>query len=90
MGKYNGRKIYMSEEWLNVLKENITLNKNILEHTGYNRIREYEIEECENLLLKLDKYLKTDEDNNTYFYFFPNELETIMWLLLENSVVSHY
>jgi len=84
----DGRKVYINEDWLEALKENINdnikFNKIIMENNPeVNRTKE--IDDAEYLLKKLDMYKKIDGENRIHYYLFPNELELIMWILLENT-----
>lgn len=89
----DGRKIYMSEEWLDLLKRNINynieVNKAIMEEDSSDTYSQ-EINDAEYMLKKLDKYKKVDSENNIYFYLFPNELEYIMRILLQNSLAINF
>lgn len=85
----DGRKIYLND-WLKELIKNI--NYNIEKNKECYELKfDDDYLKCvsrdEKLLEKMDKYKKTDEKGNVYFYFFPNELETILWIFLENSIL---
>lgn len=84
----DGRKVYINEDWLEALKENINdnikFNKIIMENNPETN-RTKEIDDAEYLMKKLDMYKKIDSENRIYYYLFPNELELIMWILLENT-----
>ncbi len=83
----NGRKIYL-DGWLNILINNINYNTNI-NNQLYNQTKKKEcqkyIDRNTKLIDKINKYKKIDNSGRVYFYFFPSELETIMWIMLENS-----
>ena len=86
----DGRKIYISEGWIESLilnlEENIRINISIMKNNpGENRAKE--IDDAQYMIKKLHKYKKTDSNGKTYYYLFPNELELIMWFLLENNCV---
>lgn len=85
----DGRKIYFND-WLDVLIDSIEQNTD-----NHHLLKEYtkETEKCEKRILenkklieKINKYKKTDSDGNTYLFLFPNELEEIMWIFLENKI----
>lgn len=84
--KLDGRKVYLND-WLEDLIFNIDLNikinTEIYDKINDNECKKY-IERDNKLKEKLEQYKKTDENNKVYFYFFPSELETIMWIFLEN------
>lgn len=83
----DGRKVYLNE-WLSELikniNKNIEINKKMDELNPNSGYLSY-VDRDQNLLDKIDKYKKTDADGNVYFYFFPNELENMLWVFLENS-----
>lgn len=90
----NGQKVVLND-WLDVLIKNI--NKNIEVNSDLRNNCEDEEKQKEyarhviddnKLLEKLEKYKKSDAEGHVFFYFFPNELESIMWVLLENSALG--
>lgn len=86
----DGRKIYISEDWLEELIKNINLNIKINEDITKNDSsidRTQQIDDNKKLIEKLDKYKKNDSEGYTFYYLFPNELESIFWILLENNSV---
>lgn len=86
----DGRKIYIDEEWLGELIKNINLNIKINEDIMKNDSsidRTRQIDDNKKLIVKLDKYKKIDSEGYTFYHFFPNELEAIFWILLENNTV---
>lgn len=90
-GKLNGRKIYFGD-WLDQLKYSIYTNieiSEVLKETKKDKKEYFEerIRICNKLIDKIEKYAKEDEIGE-YMYMFPNELEDIMWILLENSFVE--
>lgn len=84
--KLTGKKMYL-DNWLDVLIKNINYNTEI-NNKFIDKSEEYKkfIERNNKLLKKLDTYKKEEPDGRVYFYFFPNELITMVWILLENSV----
>lgn len=86
----DGRKIYIAEDWINSLilniEENIRINISIMENNP-DKNRAKEIDDAQYMIKKLNKYKKVDSEGKTYYYLFPNELELIMWILLENNCV---
>lgn len=84
----DGRKVYIGD-WVELLIKdlyiNIDLNKKLAEKHNDNRFLEY-AERDEKLLDKLDKYKKVTDKGLIYYYFFPNELEDFLWMLLENDL----
>lgn len=87
----NGRKVYL-DGWLNILINNINYNTNI-NNQLYNQTKKKEyqkyIDRNTKLINKINKYKKIDSSGRVYFYFFPSELETIMWIMLENNRKSN-
>lgn len=90
----DGRKVYLND-WLEILLKNINKNIEVNEELRDNcedekakeKYDQHVIEDNK-LLQKLDTYKKTDVEGHIFYYFFPNELESIMWILLENSCLG--
>lgn len=90
----NGQKVVLND-WLDVLIKNINKNIEVNEELRDNckdeeKQKEYNrhVTDDNKLLDKLEKYKKTDAEGHVFYYFFPNELEAIMWVLLENSTLG--
>lgn len=86
----DGRRIFFND-WLNVLEEmieqNMNFSKEVFEVTQNETFEDY-VTRDENLLEKIKKYQKTDEEGRLYMWLFPRELEDIMWVALENRINS--
>lgn len=90
----NGQKVYLND-WLETLVKNINKNIEVNEELKSSckdeeKQKEYDrhILNDNKLLKKLETYKKTDSEGHVFYYFFPNELEDIMWILLENSLLG--
>lgn len=82
----DGRKVYVNN-WLEVIIKDIKYNiENNKKHADLYQDRTYlrYVDRDERLLNKLDKYKKVDNEGHIYFYFFPNELDDLMWVMAEN------
>ena len=85
----DGRKVYVTDsldELIESIKFNLKNTNDLAEANPEKDYRRY-ISRDENLLKKIDTYKKTDSNGGIYFYFFPKELEDLMWLLLENNIL---
>lgn len=87
-----GRKIYFNKDYDYLIKM-IDLNTEVMKiyekNENSNKYNRY-IHRNEKIIGKLKTYKKVDENNNTFLYLFPNELEDIMWILFENNLVSGF
>lgn len=82
----DGRKVYVNN-WLEVIIKDIKYNiENNKKYADLYQDRTYlrYVDRDERLLNKLDKYKKVDNEGHIYFYFFPNELDDLMWVMAEN------
>ena len=82
----DGRKVYLNdwlEEMIKYINFNIKMNKRYAEMHPEGNYLSY-VSRDEKLLDKIEKYKKVDSEGHIYFYFFPNELESLMWVMMEN------
>lgn len=82
----DGRKVYVNdwlEEIIADINFNMKINKEYAEKYPDGNYLSY-VYRDEKLLDKIEKYKKVDNEGHIYFYFFPNELESLMWVMIEN------
>lgn len=77
----DGRKISLGNDWNDFLIK--IINTNIKQNELTEETKQY-VNRNKKLLNKMEKYKKINDKGEVYYYFFSNELEDIIWILLES------